>query len=107
MGASLSPDALRIEPEPVVEAMVQRLREVVGRELRRKGAVVGLSGGIDSTVTCALCARALGPDRVFAVFTPESDSDPETLRLSLLAAASLGVESALEDITPLLEAARA
>jgi NAD+ synthase len=84
-----------------------RLRDVVGKELRRKGAVVGVSGGIDSTVTCALCARALGPERVLALFTPESDSDDETLRLSRLAVGALGVESVLEDITPLLEAARA
>jgi NAD+ synthase len=100
-------DALNIDPAQVTEQIVSRLREVVGRELRRKGAVVGLSGGIDSTVTCALCARALGPQRVLAVFTPESDSDAETLRLSQEAADSLGVESVLEEITPLLVAARA
>jgi NAD+ synthase len=104
---ALSPDALRIDPEQVVEELCARLRDAVGKELRRKGAVVGVSGGIDSTVTCALCARALGPDRVLAVFTPESDSDAETLRLSRLAADSLGVDSVLEDITPLLQAARA
>jgi NAD+ synthase len=105
--ATLSPDALRIDAARVTEALLSRLRDVVGKELKRRGTVVGLSGGIDSTVTCALCARALGPDRVLAVFTPESDSDAETLRLSRLAADSLGVESVLEDITPLLEAARA
>ncbi|HEV3478338.1 MAG TPA: NAD(+) synthase [Gaiellaceae bacterium] len=104
---ALSPDALRIDPEQVVEELCARLRDAVGKELRRKGAVVGVSGGIDSTVTCALCARALGPERVLAVFTPESDSDAETLRLSRLAADSLGVDSVLEDITPLLQAARA
>jgi NAD+ synthase len=105
--ATLSPDALEIDPAEVTEKVVSRLREVVGKELRRKGAVVGVSGGIDSTVTCALCARALGAERVVAVFTPESDSDAQTLRLSRLAADSLGVDAVLEDITPLLEAARA
>ena len=104
---ALSPDALRIDPGHVVVELCARLRDVVGKELRRKGAVVGVSGGIDSTVTCALCARALGPERVLALFTPESDSDDETLRLSRLAVDSLGVESVLEDITPLLQAARA
>jgi NAD+ synthase len=104
---ALSPDALRIDPGQVVEELCARLRDVVGKELRRKGAVVGVSGGIDSTVTCALCARALGPERVLALFTPESDSDDETLRLSRLAVDSLGVESVLEDITPLLQASRA
>ena len=104
---ALSPDALQIDPGQVVEELCARLRDVVGKELRRKGAVVGVSGGIDSTVTCALCARALGPERVLALFTPESDSDDETLRLSRLAVDSLGVESVLEDITPLLQASRA
>jgi NAD+ synthase len=105
--ATLSRDALEIDPAQVTEQIVSRLRTAVGKELRRNGAVVGLSGGIDSTVTCALCARALGRERVLAVFTPESDSDAETLRLSRHAADSLGVESVLEDITPLLVAARA
>ena len=104
---TFSEDPLAIRPEEVVGEIISRLRELVGRELRRKGAVVGLSGGIDSTVTCALCARAFGADRVLAVFTPESDSDAETLRLSRLAAESLGIPSVLEDITPLLEAAHA
>ena len=104
---ALSADALEIDAAQVAEEIVSRLRNVVGRELRRKGAVVGVSGGIDSSVTCALCARAVGRERVLAVFTPESDSDAETLRLSRLAADTLGVESVLEDITPLLEAARA
>ena len=101
------PEALRIDPERTTEELVSRLRDAVGKVLKRRGAVVGLSGGIDSTVTCALCARALGPERVLAVFTPESDSDSETLRLSREAADALAVDSVLEDITPLLQAARA
>jgi NAD+ synthase len=105
--AALSRNALEIDPARVSEELISRLRDTVGKELRRQGAVVGVSGGIDSTVTCALCARAFGPERVLAVFTPEADSDAETLRLSRLAADSLGIESVLEDITPLLEAAGA
>jgi NAD+ synthase len=104
--AVLSADALEIDPERVAGEIVERLRTAIGTELRRKGAVVGLSGGIDSTVTCALCARAVGPDRVLAVLMPEADSDPETLALSRSAADSLAVESVVEEITPILEALR-
>src|SRR6185295_12482840 len=52
-----------------------------------------------------LCARALGPERVQGLFTPEGESGRETLALSRLAAASQQVQGILEDITPILEAA--
>jgi NAD+ synthase len=104
--ANLPKDALAIDPERVTEEIVERLRTAIGKDLRRKGAVVGLSGGIDSTVTCALCARALGPERVLAVLMPEADSDAGTLELSRGAAVSLEVEGIVEDITPVLEALR-
>jgi NAD+ synthase len=78
----------------------------VGRELRRRGAVVGVSGGIDSSVTVSLCARAFGPERTLAVLMPEADSDDETLEISRLVADSLGVQTVLEDITEILSATR-
>ena len=49
---------------------------------------------------------ASGPTNTWTVFTPEADSDTETLQLSRLAAEALGIDSVLEDITPLLQAAR-
>jgi NAD+ synthase len=87
------------ETARIGEAMRRQLRE-----LRRKGVVLGLSGGIDSSVTAALAVRALGKERVFGVFMPERDSDPETLRFSRMIAEHLGVRTALEDISPALEA---
>ena len=65
---------------------------------------MGLSGGIDSTVVATLAARAFGPERVLGVLMPEADSAPDTLSLSRVAAESAGIETVLEDITPLLEA---
>jgi NAD+ synthase len=102
--ARVSLDALEIDAAEVADEISARLREVIGRSLRRKGAVVGLSGGIDSTVVAALCVRALGRERVLGVFTPESDSAADTLELSRLAASGLGIETVLEDITPVLDA---
>jgi NAD+ synthase len=82
------------------------IRDGLFRQLRRKGAVIGLSGGIDSSVVAALCARALGRERVLALFMPEADSCPDSLRLGRLIADSLGIRTALEDITPVLRGAR-
>ncbi len=72
---------------------------------RRKGFIVGLSGGIDSSVTLALCVKALGKERVFGLHMPERDSSEDTLGFSRLVADHFGVASELEDITAMLEAA--
>jgi NAD+ synthase len=73
--------------------------------VRRKGAVVALSGGIDSSVTLGLCVRALGPERVFGLHMPERDSAEDTLALSQLVSDHFAIVSQVEDITPMLEAA--
>jgi len=88
-----------------VDRIAQGIREVVFKQFKRKGAVVGVSGGIDSSVVAAICAHALGKDRVVALFMPEAESADETLGLSRLLADSLGIKSVLEDITPVLEGA--
>ena len=72
---------------------------------RRRGLVLGLSGGIDSTVTAALAVRAVGPERVFGLHMPECQSEDATLVLSRSVSHWLKIPDALEDITPLLEAA--
>jgi len=103
-----SPDAtdlLRLDAAAEVERIGQAIRVQVLRRLRRRGAVVGLSGGIDSSVTAALCATALGAQNVFAVFMPEKDSEAESLRLGRLVAEQYGIRSVTEDIAPALTAA--
>jgi NAD+ synthase len=72
---------------------------------KRRGVVVALSGGIDSSVVAALCVAVLGKERVFGLHMPERESSAETLKLSRLVADSLGIDSHLEDISPILEAA--
>jgi len=99
-------DLLAIDPEEAVGTIVDALREIVGRELRRRGAVVAVPGGIDSSVTVALCARAFGPERTLALLMPETDSSDDTLDLSRQVADSLGIQTVVEDITPVLSAVR-
>jgi NAD+ synthase len=72
---------------------------------RRRGVVVALSGGIDSSVVAALCVAALGPERVFGLHMPEKESSEDTLGFSTLVSDSLKIDSQVEDITPLLDAA--
>jgi len=105
--AALSPAVLAIDPAREAERIAAGLARIVARELGRRGAVVGVSGGVDSAVTAALCARALGSDRVLAVLTPERESAADTLALSRLVVDRLGIGSVLEDVTPILEAAGA
>src|SRR4051794_4967460 len=93
-----------IDPEAVTDEIVSKLRSLVG-SMRRRGAVVGVSGGIDSSVTVALAARAFGPDRTLALLMPEVDSDDDTLALSRSVTDALGVRVVVENIVPVLTAA--
>ena len=94
---------LTIDPAIETERLVAFLQNSVRQVLRRHGGVVGISGGVDSSVVLALCVRAFGPQRVAAVILPETDSDPESETLARLVADRFGVEPVLEVITPALE----
>ena len=94
---------LTIDAAAEVERIVAALQHTTRQVLRRHGAVVGVSGGVDSSVALALCVRAFGPQRVVAVMLPEKDSDDDTRRLSAQVARHYGIEPVLEDITPVLD----
>jgi NAD+ synthase len=96
-------EVLRIDPSETCERITRCIEEQVLGTLKRRGVIVGLSGGVDSSVVAALCVRALGPERVFALFMPERDSSPDSLRLGQIVAGQLGVATELEDIAPALE----
>jgi NAD+ synthase len=96
---------LRIDPVAETERIAHWVRDVVVNQFKRKGVVVGVSGGIDSSVVAALCTYALGKDRVFAIFMPEADSSDDSLMLGRKLTEKLGIRSVLENTTPILEAA--
>ncbi|WP_026620985.1 NAD+ synthase (plasmid) [Ensifer sp. WSM1721] len=98
-----SADALKIDEAAETERIVEGLRAQL-RGMRKRGLVLGLSGGIDSSVSVALAVRAVGARNVFCLFMPENDSDPESLRLGRLVAETFGVEAIVEDIGPTLAA---
>ena len=100
-----SKEALQLDLAQEADRIAAALRQQVGAQLRRKGVVVGLSGGIDSSVAAALCVRALGPERVFGLFMPEHDSSSDSLDLGQTLAEHLQIATALEDIAGILDAA--
>jgi NAD+ synthase len=103
--ASGAADVLRLDAAAAVERIAEALRDQVGSVLRRRGLVVAMSGGVDSSVCAALAARSLGPARVFGLFMPEQDSDPRSLDMARGLAEQLGIRHETEVITPVLEAA--
>ena len=96
-------DLLAIDAPHVVTEIARAMREQVLETLHRRGIVIGLSGGVDSAVVAALAVKALGPQHVFGVLMPDRDSSADSLRLGRQWARALGIETALEDITPALE----
>jgi len=103
--ASFSRDVLRIDAETVARELETFIRETVFHRLRRKGVVVGLSGGIDSSVVGALAARAVGSDRLVGLLMPEADSSNDSLTLAGDLAAAFGIKTVVEDISSTLAAA--
>jgi NAD+ synthase len=95
-------DVLKIDPAAVTDELVGALRRDIVETLRRRGAVVGISGGVDSSVVLALCVRAMGAERVLGVMMPEQDSSTSSVRLAQLVADRFGVEAVIEDMTAAL-----
>lgn len=102
--AAFTSDILRLDPQQEVEKITTALRRLLKDTLKRRGIVLGLSGGIDSSVTCALAVEAFGPARVFGLHMPERHSADETLALSSSVSDHFGIKSAHEDISAILEA---
>jgi NAD+ synthase len=100
-----SADALRLDAPAEADRIAAAIRDQVLKTLRKRGAIIGLSGGIDSSVTAALCVRALGAKNVLAVLMPEKDSESESLQLGRLVADTLGIAYVVEDIASQLAAA--
>ena len=100
---SFSKDSLKIDASAESERIQSFLKETVQKRFRRRGAVVGISGGVDSAVVFALCVRTFGPERVIALIMPDQDSSPESEMLARELAARFGVTPIKEDITGALE----
>ena len=93
-------DVLRLDVAETADQLAETVERQITRRLMRQGAVVGVSGGIDSSTVVALCCKALGPERVLGIAMPEQDSSPESLELARELSAQYGFRLLVEDLTP-------
>ena len=100
-----SPEVLTLDIQEEIRKLSLWVRETVHNTFHRKGAVVALSGGIDSSTSAALCAHALGNENVLVIFLPERDSSPDALRLGRIVADRYALAPVTEDIESILVAA--
>ena len=101
---SMQPEhGLAIDPEAETRRITAFIAHAV-EGLGKEGAVLGLSGGLDSAVVAYLCARALSPRKVRALILPERDSDPRSLEDARRVVRELGIEAEEIELTPILSA---
>jgi NAD+ synthase len=103
-GKALDTRVLEMDNDRVVDRICARLREILSKDVSRRGFVVAMSGGIDSSVSSALCVKALGPERVYGLMLPERDSSGFSTARGRQLAEHLGIKYEVFDIGPTLEA---
>ncbi|MCK4385728.1 MAG: NAD(+) synthase, partial [candidate division Zixibacteria bacterium] len=97
---------LNIDPENVFQEICEFTRKVVFDEFRKEGVVVGLSGGIDSSLVSTLSVKALGKENVLGVILPEKESNPISQAYANRLAKKLEIRTETINITPALESLR-
>lgn len=100
----LDSKVLEIDLDRETGLITKRIKETVRTVLRKKGCIVALSGGVDSSVCAALAVKALGAEKVLGLFLPERESSEASSSLGSLVAENLGIATETLDITPVLEA---
>lgn len=104
MAAALTPEVLALDCGAEAERIARWMRHALGTTLRKRGVVVAMSGGIDSSACAALAVHALGPAKVFGLLLPERDSSGFSTARGRQLAQHLGIAHELHDIAPALEA---
>ncbi len=97
-------DVLNIDLESEAQKISAGWRDIVVKRLARRGAVVAISGGIDSSCCAALAVRTFGTKKVFGLLLPERDSSSDSISLGTQVAEHLGIEFVVENIQPTLAA---
>jgi NAD+ synthase len=95
-------DILKIDRIAEIDKLCDFIRKQV-RIMKCDGAVIGLSGGIDSALASALCVKALGKEHVLGAILPEKESNPISEEFAIKHAKKIGIDTITENITPTLE----
>lgn len=101
---ALDARVLEIEPQQLIDRICTRLREILSRNLSRRGLIIAMSGGIDSSVCAALAVKSVGAERVYGLLLPERDSSGFSTRRGKQLAEHLQIQHEIHDIAPALEA---
>ena len=102
-GPAVSPAVLDLDCAAEAERIATAMRTIAAQRLLRRGFVLGVSGGIDSSACAMLAAKAVGPKRVHALLMPERDSSPESTEKGKIVCAAAGIPYEVVDIAPTLE----
>ena len=97
---ALSAQSLEFDMDAEIDRISSRLREILSKTLRKRGLVVAISGGIDSSVSAALCVKAIGKERVYGLLLPEQDSAAASTSRGDLLARHLGIAYEEFNIAP-------
>jgi NAD+ synthase len=101
--AGFGPHVLALDAQAEVSRIADWMVQVIATQLRRRGVIIALSGGVDSSVCGALAVRAFGPKKVYGILLPEHDSSSSSADRGRQVAEHLGISYELFDIAPALE----
>ena len=100
---ALTPDVLKIDLAAEADRIGRWMVDTLANKLHKRGVVVAMSGGIDSSCCAMLAVHALGPKKVFGLLLPERDSSSFSSHRGRMLAEHLGIEYEVNDIAPALE----
>lgn len=100
----IAKDIFSFDKDQEISRLSNSIRDILATRLRKRGLVIAVSGGIDSAVCCALAAKAVGPERCFALLLPEQDSSSSSEERGKALVEQLGVPYRVQDIAPVLDA---
>ena len=95
-------ELINIDPKTTTGKIVKIMQKIVLNDIQKRGAVIGESGGLDSSVCLALSIKAFGVNKVVGISMPETESNPESLGFARELCHKFGVEFIIEDISEAL-----